>query len=166
MTADAIVDHVRIWLLGTLEVRVRLDLRSGRRVYSKGDLTYPRLANYFSRRVNFKQKCRGFAFVTVKTSEQADQVLEKFNGYVFKESPLKIEKALPRSKGKEEESRVSSSPEASGSSNSPRHSSKTKSRRSDSSYGGNQSEAVQPDPRWAQELEKLKQLLAAQASNS
>ena len=79
-------------------------------------------------------KCRGFAFVTVKTSEQADQVLEKFNGYVFKESPLKIEKALPRSKGKEEESRVSSSPEASGSSNSPRHSSKTKSRRSDSSY--------------------------------
>lgn len=112
-------------------------------------------------------KCRGFAFVTVKTSEQADQLIEKFNGHVLKESPLKIEKALPRSKGKEEESRESGNADVGGSTSSPRHSSKSKSRRySDSSQGSNQSDAVQPDPRWAQELEKLKQLLAAQASNS
>lgn len=47
-------------------------------------------------------KCRGFGFVTVLTDEQADQVIEKYNGLMFKENPLKIEKALPRSKGKSE----------------------------------------------------------------
>lgn len=49
-------------------------------------------------------QCRGFAFVTVKTDEQADELIEKFNGFVFKDSALKIEKALPRAKGGEEES--------------------------------------------------------------
>lgn len=43
-------------------------------------------------------KCRGFGFVTVKNDEQADQIIEKYNGYQFKETPLKIEKALPRTK--------------------------------------------------------------------
>ncbi len=47
-------------------------------------------------------KCRGFGFVTVLTDEQADQVIEKYNGLMFKENPLKIEKALPRTKGKSE----------------------------------------------------------------
>ncbi|MEG3978769.1 RNA-binding protein [Microcoleus sp. herbarium8] len=59
-------------------------------------------------------KCRGFGFVTVLTDEQADQVIEKYNGLMFKENPLKIEKALPRSKGKsekgEEDQQQSSSP--------------------------------------------------------
>lgn len=111
-------------------------------------------------------KCRGFGFVTVKTSEQADQVIEKFNGYVFKDNPLKIEKALPRSKGKEEEPQAVDNIDSGSGPGSPR-SSKGKTRRSSgSSYGNTQSDAVQPDPRWAQELEKLKQLLATQASNS
>src|SRR3712207_946875 len=48
-------------------------------------------------------KCRGFAFVTVPTDELADQIIEKFNGHAFKDSTLKIEKALPRSKNQEEE---------------------------------------------------------------
>jgi len=47
-------------------------------------------------------KCRGFGFVTVQTDEQADQIIEKYNGLVFKETSLKIEKALPRTKGKGE----------------------------------------------------------------
>ena len=34
-------------------------------------------------------KCRGFGFVTVLTDEQADQVIEKYNGLMFKENPLK-----------------------------------------------------------------------------
>lgn len=56
-------------------------------------------------------KCRGFGFVTVKTEEEADQFIEKFNGYLFKETPLKIEKALPRSKNKgEEEQRSAAAP--------------------------------------------------------
>lgn len=110
-------------------------------------------------------KCRGFGFITVKTSEQADQVIEKFNGYVFKDSALKIEKALPRSKGKEEEPKAADQADSGGSSSSPRNSKGKTRRSSGSSYGNTQSDAVQPDPRWAQELEKLKQLLSAQASN-
>ena len=60
-------------------------------------------------------KCRGFGFVTVLTDEQADQVIEKYNVLMFKENPLKIEKALPRSKGKSEkgeEDQQQSSPQS------------------------------------------------------
>ncbi|NJO77033.1 MAG: RNA-binding protein, partial [Leptolyngbyaceae cyanobacterium RM1_406_9] len=113
-------------------------------------------------------KCRGSGFVTVKNDEQADQLIEKFNGFVLKDSALKIEKALPRSKGKEEgdanEAETSSS-------NAPAPSSKRgkggggKSKRPAAASSSEQ-EAVQPDPRWAQELEKLKQLLATQTANS
>jgi RNA recognition motif-containing protein len=112
-------------------------------------------------------KCRGFGFVTVKNDEQADQLIEKFNGYMFKDSPLKIEKALPRSKGKSEEGGEAAPVASAGSSNPPsnrRNNNKNKSRRT--SGGGNDSDAVQPDPRWASDLEKLKQLLAAQTANS
>lgn len=102
-------------------------------------------------------KCRGFGFVTVKTDEQADQLVEKFNGYVFNDSTLKVEKALPRSKGKGDGA-------DSGSDNSsPKRRSKGGSKKS-SSFSD--SSAAQPDPRWADELEKLKQLLAAQATSS
>lgn len=113
-------------------------------------------------------KCRGFGFVTVKTDEQADQIIEKFNGYLFKENPLKIEKALPRSKGKnaaEEESPTASST-PSPSSSGGRKSNKNKSRRSPSSAPAADSGSIQPDPRWADDLAKLKQLLAAQTTNS
>jgi len=99
-------------------------------------------------------KCRGFAFVTVKSDEQADQIIEKFNGYMLKESPLKIEKALPRSKGKSEDSQPSQ-PTSSGNRR------KGKSRKSSSSPD---SQAAQPDPRWADELSKLKELLNAQTT--
>jgi RNA recognition motif-containing protein len=114
-------------------------------------------------------KCRGFGFVTVKNEEQADQLIEKFNGFVFKESPLKIERAQPRTKGKtEDESEAPSS----GSAPVPTSSSPAPSRRNNKGNKApkksvsSDSESVQPDPRWAQELEKLKQLLAAQTANS
>lgn len=107
-------------------------------------------------------KSRGFGFVTVETDEQADQVIEKFNGQAFKESVLKIEKALPRTKAKEEDT-LPSSPD---NDNRRGGSGKGKSRRvSGSTPNINQPEAAQPDPRWAQELEKLKQMLGAQTSN-
>jgi len=48
-------------------------------------------------------KCRGFGFVTVETDEQADQIIEKYNGAMFQETPIKIEKALPKAKGQEDE---------------------------------------------------------------
>jgi RNA recognition motif-containing protein len=116
-------------------------------------------------------KCRGFGFVTVKSDEQADEVIEKYNGAAIKENAIKIEKALPRSKGSDQaEGAPSTGAVAStgtaavgkrkGSSNSNNN---NKSRRSSGS--SSDPDSVQPDPRWAQELEKLKQLLATQTSN-
>jgi len=116
-------------------------------------------------------KCRGFGFVTVKNDEEADAFIEKFNGYVLKDNALKIEKALPRTKVKDgEEQPVSNaenpvSPPNTGNRRNKGGSGNNKARRPVTSTSTD-SDSVQPDPRWAQELEKLKQLLAAQASNS
>ena len=101
-------------------------------------------------------KCRGFGFVTVKTDEQADAIVEKFGGYVLQDSTLKIEKALPRSKGKggDEASDAGSG------------SNRRKNKPSRGKASGGDVEAAQPDPRWAQELSKLKELLSAQTTGS
>lgn len=100
-------------------------------------------------------KCRGFGFVTVETEEQADQVIAKLNGHMFKDSALKIEKALPKTK---ETNTVNQS---SGNSAPRRSNNKSKSQ----SRGYTQAEAAQPDPRWADELEKLKEQLFAQTQS-
>lgn len=105
-------------------------------------------------------KCRGFGFVTVKTDELADALVEKYNGHLLQETPLKVEKALPRSnKGGSEDNAAP----AEGSGQGNRRSSK-KGRKSGSAPTPVDAGAVQPDPRWAQELEKLKALLAAQST--
>ncbi|MEM1310534.1 MAG: RNA-binding protein [Cyanobacteria bacterium P01_H01_bin.153] len=98
-------------------------------------------------------KCRGFGFVTLKTDEQADALVEKFSNFTLQENTLKVEKAQPRSKGKDEDSGNDSNRRKGGS----------KSSRNKSSSS---SEAAQPDPRWADELEKLKKMLAAQTTGS
>lgn len=111
-------------------------------------------------------KSRGFGFVTVETSEQADQVIEQLDGQSFKDCTLKIEKALPRAKAKEEETSLTATTDASNDGNS-RRSGKSKSRRTSSSTSTSvPMESAQPDPRWAHELEKLKQMLATQTSSS
>jgi RNA recognition motif-containing protein len=102
-------------------------------------------------------KCRGFAFVTVPTDEVADEFIEKYNGQSFMESPLKIEKALPRSKttkSKDEEA----STEGGASTIAPKRKNKRTKKQSDRPQ---QPEGVQPDPRWADKLAKLKEMLAA-----
>lgn len=114
-------------------------------------------------------KCRGFGFVTVKNDEQADEIIEKFNGYMLKDNALKIEKALPRSKDKGDEPSAPTtenvaSPVPSGG-NRRKGNNNNKSKRTTTSTQS-ESDSVQPDPRWAQELEKLKALLAAQTTNS
>jgi RNA recognition motif-containing protein len=111
-------------------------------------------------------KCRGFGFVTVKTDEQADTLIEKFNGFMFKDTELKLEKALPRAKGSEEGA-PTAAPTGGGAAKRGKSSSNSsnKSRRP-ATAATTDSESVQPDPRWAQDLEKLKQLLAAQTTNS
>ncbi len=135
-------------------------------------------------------KCRGFGFVTVETDEQADQIVEKYNGTMFQEMAIKIEKALPKTKEQEEdeeggeggepkEPRVVIKPnlnnKATGSSNNdtPRRSTGGGSKKGGgrkegkASTGGNNTyssttttESFQPDPRWAGKLAELKDKLA------
>ena len=116
-------------------------------------------------------KCRGFGFVTVKNDEQADQIIEKYNGFQFRETPLKIEKALPRSKNKPEPENTEAETPKTVSKNNP---SKSKKSRRDKDKGGvsktssgssNSNESVQPDPRWADALAELKQRLAASTNS-
>jgi len=114
-------------------------------------------------------KCRGFGFVTVPTDEQADAIIEKLNGHMFKDSALKIEKALPRSKNQDDDE--SPRPAASNNNAPVRRSSNKKPKRGSSSStttssSSSESGSIQPDPRWADDLAKLKELLSAQASNS
>ena len=126
-------------------------------------------------------KCRGFGFLTVNNDEQADQIIEKYNGQLFKDTPIKLEKALPRTKGEEggEEQPQTPKPVLQGTSTPVPSSNKEggrreKSKKSRRGGGGGsaretaanvETEAIRPDPRWAAELEKLKEMLAAQATN-
>ncbi len=117
-------------------------------------------------------KCRGFGFITVNNDEQADQIIAKYNGQLFQETAIKIEKALPRTKGEDGEEQGEKSPSSQASPSpskegSRREKGSKKSRRNNSrdnsSHGD--TDAIRPDPRWAAELEKLKEMLAAQATN-
>ncbi len=126
-------------------------------------------------------KCRGFGFLTVNNDEQADQIIEKYNGQLFKDTPIKLEKALPRTKGEEGEEQQqqqipkpviqgSSSPTPSSNKEGGRRDRGKKSRRGGGggtreSAANVDNEAFRPDPRWAADLEKLKQMLSAQATN-
>ncbi|KAB8333020.1 RNA-binding protein [Scytonema tolypothrichoides VB-61278] len=124
-------------------------------------------------------KCRGFGFLTVNNDEQADQIIEKYNGQLFKDTPIKLEKALPRTKteenNEEQPTKVISHPTTSNSSPTPakennrREKNSKKSRRGGGSKehtpaAASTDDAIRPDPRWANELEKLKQMLAAQTT--
>ncbi len=113
-------------------------------------------------------KCRGFAFVTVPSDEIADQFIEKFNGQSFMDSSLKIEKALPRAKGKGKEQTNGEQPQAQSNANPSSSSKKQKHKRSQSKNTAavSHSESIRPDPRWASELAKLKEMLSAQTTNS
>ena len=112
-------------------------------------------------------KCRGFAFVTVPTDELADEIIEKFNGQAFKDSALKIEKALPRAKNQEEDeaprpaSNNNPAPVRRSSNKKPKRGSSSSTTTTPASDG-----AIQPDPRWAADLARLKDLLSAQTTNS
>ncbi|MBW4598465.1 MAG: RNA-binding protein [Calothrix sp. FI2-JRJ7] len=136
-------------------------------------------------------KCRGFGFLTVNNDDQADAIIEKYNGQMFKDSPIKLEKALPRTKGEEgdeqpqqaapvkerkESSGSPAAPVSSGGGSNRESSSRKSSKKSRRGGGGGQketvstssggdSDAIRPDPRWAAQLETLKQRLAAQTTN-
>lgn len=96
-------------------------------------------------------QCRGFGFVTVKTDEEADQFIEKFNAQEVNGISLKVEKAQPREKSDSDGG-------------------KRKGKRGQQSGGANKVAhvdiaAFQPDPRWASALEQLKERLAETANS-
>ncbi|MEY2976467.1 MAG: RNA recognition motif domain-containing protein [Prochlorotrichaceae cyanobacterium] len=120
-------------------------------------------------------KCRGFGFVTVQTDDHADQIIEKFNGITLKDSVIKIEKALPRTKGgkgdgegeegEAQEPVENTSNSNNGSSNRKKGKTKRSSNSHTSASKGADSGSFQPDPRWASKLEQLKEMLATQTTN-
>ena len=110
-------------------------------------------------------KCRGFAFVTVSNDEAADALIEKHNGQTFMENPLKIEKALPRTKKSEKEKESSEGGQQEAKTPTPSNKRNSGKSKRSSSHGSN-NDSIQPDPRWAAELSKLKEMLAAQTTNS
>ncbi len=101
-------------------------------------------------------RCRGFGFVTVETEAEADKVIEKLNGHVFKDNALKIEKAL---------SKKENSPAKSAPNNDSNRRAKGKGKHQGNAQNTPDRKATQPDPRWASELEKLKEMLVAQTTN-
>lgn len=115
-------------------------------------------------------KCRGFAFVTVPDDAQAEAIIAKFNGYDFNDSTLKVEKASPRA----EESEGGAGGAAAGAKASKGGGNRRagggggggggKKRRGPVTLG-DATASAQPDPRWAGELSKLKDLLATQTAN-
>jgi RNA recognition motif-containing protein len=134
-------------------------------------------------------KCRGFGFVTVETDEQADQIIEKYNGVMFQELPIKIEKALPKAKGQEDEDGENAEPteprepssvpkpnlskdRVASADSSPRRTTSGGSKKGgrkegNKNQGGSNTytaaattESFQPDPRWAGKLAELKDKLA------
>ena len=103
-------------------------------------------------------KCRGFGFVTVKTDEIADALVSKYNAQTLQDATLKVEKAMPRSKEGEGT--------GNGAANNNRKGGKRGGGRKPASYSSPEPENTQPDPRWASDLAKLKEMLAAQTTAS
>ncbi|MFG6097290.1 RNA-binding protein [Leptothoe sp. ISB3NOV94-8A] len=104
-------------------------------------------------------KCRGFGFVTVKTDEIADTLVTKYNGQALQDITLKVEKAMPRTKENE-------GANASSGNNNRKGGKRNGGGRKPATYSSPAPESTQPDPRWASDLEKLKEMLAAQTTAS
>jgi RNA recognition motif-containing protein len=122
-------------------------------------------------------KCRGFGFLTVEDESQADEIIEKYNGAMFQELAIKLEKALPKS---EEEESGSPKPAVNRSegqrSEGQRSGGGDRAKKGGSGRGGNKSgggggnkvpatytggdTTFQPDPRWANQLAILKERFA------
>lgn len=112
-------------------------------------------------------KCRGFAFVTVPSDEAADEFIDKYNGQSFMEAELKIEKALPRDKGKgKEETAEPEAAEVGTATATAKVASHKKSskKRTRPQTSRPQADSFQPDPRWADQLAQLKEMLTTSSN--
>ena len=94
------------------------------------------------------KECRGFGFATANNEQSANSLIEKLNGFEFQGSKLRVEKS-------EKKDSASNKRNAVGNKNNKRKNIK-KIVHSDAPN------LQAPDPRWAGELSKLKDLLANQ----
>ena len=95
------------------------------------------------------KECRGFGFATAKNEENADLLIQKLNGFEFNGSKLRVELS--------EKKDSSSNKRNSGNLN------KNKKRKDFKKIVHSDAPNLEaPDPRWAGELSKLKDLLANQ----
>ena len=93
------------------------------------------------------KECRGFGFATITNEENADELIQKLNGFTFNGSKLRVELS--------EKKDTSSNKRNSGKLN------KNKKRKDFKKIVHSDAPILEaPDPRWAGELSKLKDLLA------
>ncbi|SBO44838.1 RNA-binding protein [Cyanobium sp. NIES-981] len=94
--------------------------------------------------------CRGFGFANVEDQKLADAVIEQLNGRDFGGNTLRIELSERR------DARPTAAAERRGSTAAPLR------KAADKVVHADQVDSEAPDPRWAGELAKLKQLLDTQ----
>jgi RNA recognition motif-containing protein len=127
-------------------------------------------------------KCRGFGFLTVEDESQADEIIEKYNGAMFQDLAIKLEKALPKSEEEESsakpvtprgEGQRSEGGQRSGGGGDRAKKGGSRGGGSGKSGGGNKTPATytggdttfQPDPRWANQLAILKERFTEVTTN-
>ena len=94
------------------------------------------------------KECRGFGFATTNDEKSANSLIEKLNGFEFQGSKLRVEKS---------EKKDSSTNKRNATNN------KNSKRKNIKKVVHSDAPNIQsPDPRWAGELSKLKDLLANQ----
>ena len=94
------------------------------------------------------KECRGFGFATASNEQSANSLIEKLNGFEFQGSKLRVEKS---------EKKDSSTNKRNATNN------KNSKRKNIKKIVHSDAPNIQsPDPRWAGELSKLKELLANQ----
>ena len=95
------------------------------------------------------KECRGFGFATTNNEQNANLIIEKLNGFEFNGSKLRVE--------------LSEKKDAKSSNRNHAVSNKNKKRRDFKKIVHSDAPNLEaPDPRWAGELSKLKDLLANQ----
>jgi len=95
------------------------------------------------------KECRGFGFATTNNEENASLIIEKLNGFEFNGSKLRVE--------------LSEKKDSSSSKRNHANSNKNKKRKEFKKIVHSDAPNLEaPDPRWAGELSKLKDLLANQ----
>ena len=94
------------------------------------------------------KECRGFGFATANNEQSANSLIEKLNGFEFQGSKLRVEKS-------EKKDSSTNKRNATNNKNSKRKNIKK-------IVHSDEPNIQSPDPRWAGELSKLKDLLANQ----